>query len=126
MAFGCLNLECLKDSKLLKYRCFDLIKVGILSQYFLCTPFKNNLDFSGSGLAFLLYVPTYESEGLGCKMDLMQKIQPFVFSLCPKFQDNSEIRCRRLKIVCIISIKFLCERNFQPSAFVMSKISKSH
>ena len=85
-----------------------------------------NLDFPGSGLALLLYVPTYESEGLGCKKDLMQKIQPFVFSWCPKFQDNSEIRCRRLIIVCIISVKFLCKRNFQPSAFVMSKISNSH
>ena len=46
MAFGRLNLKCLKDSKHLKYRCFDLIKVGILSQYFLSTPFKNNYIYN--------------------------------------------------------------------------------
>ena len=59
MAFGCLNLKCLKDSKLLKYCCFDLIKVGILSQYFLSTPFKNNKSLTVLPLMNFVSVPLY-------------------------------------------------------------------
>ena len=56
MAFGRLNLKCLKDSTHLKYRCFDLIKVGILSQYFLSTPFKNNYIYNSCEQPFFLFL----------------------------------------------------------------------